>query len=129
MRLRIEAILWILRTGAPWRDLPGHFGNWKSVYDRFRAWTRSGPWAAILEKLSAASADHEYVMIDSTPMAGHAGALQPAGGQRAQAVGRSRASLSTKTPVACDGVGYPLGFIPTGANVSDFDHARPLLKR
>ena len=129
MRLRIEAILWILRTGAPWRDLPGHFGNWKSVYDRFRAWKRSGLWAAILERLSAASADHEYLMIDSTSMRVHAHAANPAGGQLAQAMGRSKASLSTKIHMACDGLGYPLGFILTGANVSDFDQAKPLLKR
>jgi len=45
--LMIEGILWILRTGAPWRDLPLEFGPWKSVYTRFRTWTRSGIWEAI----------------------------------------------------------------------------------
>ena len=129
MRRRIEAILWILRTGAPWRDLPAYFGNWKSVYDRFRAWTESGLWAAILRGLSARHRDDEYLMIDSTAMRVHAHGANPAGGQLAQAMGRSKASLSTKIHLAGDALGYPLGFILTGANVSDFDQAQPLLRR
>lgn len=129
MRLRIEAILWILRTGAPWRDLPPGFGKWKSVYDRFRAWTRTGLWTAIWEALIARSRDDEHLMIDSTAMRVHAHGANPAGGQLAQAMGRSKASLSTKVHMACDALGYPLGFILTGANVSDFDQAKPLLKR
>jgi transposase len=129
MRLRIEAILWIMRTGSPWRDLPASFGRWKSVYDRFRAWTETGLWTAIWDALSARSRDDEYLMIDSTAMRVHAHGANPAGGQLAQAMGRSKASLSTKVHMACDALGYPLGFILTGANVSDFDQAKPLLKR
>ncbi len=128
MRLRIEAILWILRAGAPWRDLPPYFGNWKSVYDRFRAWTNNGLWTAILGGLSRPARDDEYLMIDSTAMRVHAHGANPEGGQLAQAMARSRSSLSTKIHMACDALGYPLGFILTGANVSDFDQAQPLLR-
>lgn len=60
-------------------------------------------------------------MIDSTCARVHQHASGPAGGQLAQAMGRSKASLSTKIHLACDALGYPLGFILTGANVSDFD--------
>lgn len=129
MRLRVEAILWILRTGAPWRDLPGEFGCWQSAYGRFRAWTDSGLWAAIQSALCERGRDDEYLMIDSTAVRVHAHGANPAGGQLAQAMGRSRASLSTKIHLACDALGYPLGFILTGANVSDFDQAKPLLQR
>jgi transposase len=129
MRLRIEAILWILRTGAPWRDLPELFGRWKSVYGRFRAWTESGLWSAILNALSRANVDKEAVMVDSTAMRVHAHGANLAGGQAAQAMARSRSSLSTKIHLACDALGYPLSFILTGANVSDFDQAKPLLAR
>jgi transposase len=128
LKLRIEAILWILRTGAPWRDLPSAFGPWKSVYDRFRAWTRNGLWTAIMVGLSTAARDEEHLMIDSTAMRVHAHGANPAGGQAAQAMARSRSSLSTKIHMASDALGYPLGFILTGANVSDCDQAQPLLR-
>jgi transposase len=67
-------------------------------------------------------------MIDSTSSRVHQHASGPVGGQLAQAMGRSKASLSTKMHFACDALGYPVGFIITGANVSDFDQAKPLLK-
>lgn len=124
----MEAILWILRTGAAWRDLPVCFGPWQSAYSRFREWSRSGLWTSVLSGLSESAGDHEYLMIDSTATRVHAHGANPAGGQIAQAMGRSRASLSTKVHMACDALGYPLGFILTGANVPDIDQGRPLLK-
>lgn len=124
----MEAILWVLRTGAGWRDLPASFGPWQSVYSVFRAWMRSGLWQAIHAGLSEAARDDEYLMIDSTAVRIHAHGAGPAGGQLAQAIGRSKASLSTKIHLACNALGYPLGFILTGANVSDFDQCLPLLR-
>ena len=124
----MEAILWVLRTGVGWRDLPSAFGPWQSVYSCFRTWTRNGLWAAVQTALSAAARDDEYLLIDSTAVRVHAHGAGPAGGQLAQAMGRSKASLSTKIHLACDALGYPLGFILTGANVSDFDQAKPLLR-
>ena len=104
------------------------FGPWKSVYTSFRRWTRSGLWDALLSAISTELRDDEYLRIDSTSSRVHQHASGPAGGQLAQAMGRSKASLSTKIHMACDGLGYPLGFILTGANVSDFDLCKPLLK-
>jgi transposase len=69
-RLMVEGIVWILRTGAPWRDLPKHFGPWKSVYTRFRRWTRQGIWARVLEKL-ADQQDPESYLIDATIVRAH----------------------------------------------------------
>jgi transposase len=117
-----------LRTGAGWRDLPAAFGPWQSVYSCFRTWTHNGLWTALQTALSAAARDDEYLLIDSTAVRVHAHGAGPAGGQLAQAMGRSRASLSTKIHLACDALGYPLGFLLTGANVSDFDQAKPLLR-
>lgn len=116
-----------MRTGAPWRDLPAGFGPWKSVYSAFRRWTGNGLWQALLTKLSAQHRDDEYLMIDSTSSRVHQHAAGPVGGHLAHAMGRSKASLSTKIHLACDALGYPLGFILTGANVSDFDQCKPLL--
>jgi transposase len=82
----------------------------------------------MLAGLSARHRDDEHLMIDSTAMRVHAHGANPPGGQAAQAMARSRSSLSSKIHLACDALGYPLGFILTGANVADFDQAKPLLK-
>lgn len=124
----MEAILWVLRTGCGWRDLPPVFGPWRSVYACFRAWTHRGLWQELFGVLSAVERDDDYLLIDSTGVRVHAHGANPAGGQVAQAMGRSRASLSTKIHLACDALGYPVGFLLTGANVSDLDQAPPLLR-
>ena len=48
-RLFLEAVCWIVRTGAPWRDLPVDYGNWKSVYNRYNRWVKKGHLDKILE--------------------------------------------------------------------------------
>ena len=127
-RRRIEAILWILRTGCGWRDLPRHFGRWQTVYGSFRRWSHAGLWQLILRAVTAANADNEYVLVDSTAVRIHQHGSGPAGGQLAQAMGRSASSLSTKIHLASDALGSPLGLVLTGANVADSIQCRPLLK-
>ena len=50
-RLFLEAVCWIIRTGAPWRDLPPEYGKWKSVYNRYTRWVKKGNFQTILEIL------------------------------------------------------------------------------
>ena len=69
-RLFVEAVLWIARTGSPWRDLPRPFGPWNSVYQRFARWSRRGVWHRIFVQL-AQDADFEEVFIDSTIVRAH----------------------------------------------------------
>ena len=64
-RLFLEAVLWIARTGAPWRDLPDAFGNWNSVWRRFRRWATKGVFEQVFASLSG-DPDFEYVIIDGT---------------------------------------------------------------
>lgn len=64
-RLFVEAILWLVRTGAPWRDLPPHFGKWGSVWKRFRRWAEKGVFERIFSELSQ-DPDFEYALIDGT---------------------------------------------------------------
>jgi putative transposase len=64
-RLFVEAVLWIGRTGAPWRDLPDLFGNWFTVYTRFWRWAQKGVWERVCQVLSE-DPDLEYVAIDAT---------------------------------------------------------------
>ena len=69
-RVFVEAVLWIARTGSPWRDLPQQFGPWNSVYQRFARWSRRGVWHRIFANL-AQDADSEEVFIDSTIVRAH----------------------------------------------------------
>jgi putative transposase len=69
-RLFVDAVLWILRTGAPWRDLPPAFGRWNSVFVRFNRWSRKGVWESLFKAL-ADDPDFEHVMIDATIIRAH----------------------------------------------------------
>jgi len=69
-RMFVEAVLWIARTGAPWRDLPGIFGNWNSAFVRFNRWSAKGVWQAIFAALSD-DPDFEYLIVDSTIVRAH----------------------------------------------------------
>jgi transposase len=74
----LEAVLWIGRTGSPWRDLPVQFGRWHTVYIRFSRWRRKGVWQRVVHAL-AGETEIEHILIDSTIVRAHqhsAGALK-----------------------------------------------------
>lgn len=78
-RMFVEGVLWIVRTGSPWRDLPEAFGEWNSVFRRFSRWSRKGVWQRIFEAMSD-DPDFEYLIIDSTIVRAHQHASGPKGG-------------------------------------------------
>ncbi len=78
-RLFLEAVLWRVRVGGPWRDLPSGFGEWNSVFRRFRRWAERGVFQRIFEALSG-DADFEYVLIDGTIISVHQKASGAKGG-------------------------------------------------
>ena len=80
-RMFVEGVLWIVRTGSPWRDLPERFGDWKNIHRRFSRWTVSGVWEQIFRCL-AEDADNEYAMIDSTIVRAHQQAASGKGGPK-----------------------------------------------
>jgi transposase len=61
----VEAVLWIARTGSPWRDLPESFGNWHRVYVRYNRWSHKGTWSQLFEAI-AEDPDLEYLMVDGS---------------------------------------------------------------
>ena len=80
-RRTLDGIFWIMRTGAPWRDLPEFFGEWNSVYQQFRRWSLSGLWDLLLETLSSSGAAPKTVqMIDATVIRAHHQAAGAKGG-------------------------------------------------
>jgi len=64
-RLLIEAILWIARTGSPWRDLPDMFGNWNTVFKRYRDWVKADVFKQLFDAASEGP-DMEYACVDAT---------------------------------------------------------------
>jgi len=69
-RMFVEAVLRIVRTGSPWRDLPEVFGDWNSVFRRFSRWSHKGVWWRIFEAMSD-DPDFEYRIVDSTIIRAH----------------------------------------------------------
>ena len=71
-REMLNAIVYWLNTGIPWRDLPERFGPWQSVYSRFRAWAKAGVWENVLTNLiQQGIADETTLMLDSTTIKVH----------------------------------------------------------
>ena len=75
----INSVLWILKTGSPWRDLPERYGNWKTVFNRFSNWARSGHWERIFAALRLEK-DEEGVLVDATIARAHQDASGGKGG-------------------------------------------------
>ena len=88
-RLFVEAVLWVGRTGSPWRDLPVEFGPWNSAYVRFARWSDKQIWHKVFAVLRQ-DADFEEVFLDSTVVRAHqhaAGAAKKKGRRRLDVLG------------------------------------------
>ena len=107
-RLMVTGIWYVLRTGVPWRDLPAEFGPWSSVYTRFRRWCASGLWTRLLTILGA-GAYGEIRSVDCSHIKIHQDGANPAGGQSAQAMGRTKGGFNTKLAAVVDAIGRAVG--------------------
>ena len=77
----INGVLWILRTGAPWRDLPEVYGDWKNTHRRFCRWRDKGLWESLLDRFID-DPDHEWLMIDASHCKVHLHAAGAEGGNQ-----------------------------------------------
>ncbi|MEU0647703.1 IS5 family transposase [Streptomyces umbrinus] len=136
----INGMVYKIRTGISWRDLPERYGPWKTVYTRFRRYALDGVFTRALQQIQAhadAAGDIDWlVQIDSTVVRAHqhAAATGRKGGSTGDephdhALGRSRGGLTTKIHLACDGKGRPLAIMLTPGQRHDSVCARPLLER
>ena len=92
----LDGVFWLMRTGAPWRDLPEEFGDWNAVFRQFRRWADSGLWDVILEALGGSEAsDTALQMLDATIIRAHHCA---AGGKGGASATRSAARAAASPP-------------------------------
>jgi len=80
-RLFVNGVLWVLRSGARWSDLPERYGKHKSVHKRFMRWAEKGVWERVFAVLSR-DRDNEYLMLDSTIVRAHQQAATGKGGAK-----------------------------------------------
>ncbi len=86
-RLFLNAVFWILRTGAPWRDLPPDYGDWQNTHRRFCRWRDRGVWEKLFEEVIN-DPDFAWLMIDASYIKAHPHAAGARGGN--QAIGRTK---------------------------------------
>ena len=121
----MEVILWKLRTGATWRDIPQEFCPWQTAYNRFNRWASKGLWNKFFFRLRGVL-DQEWVFIDGSYIRVH----QHASGARngfERAIGQSRGGRTTKIHLATDANGLPIDFKITGGGVHDSQVAKQLI--
>ena len=104
-RLFIEAVLYLARTGTPWRDLPADFGHWDAVYNRFRRWERRGIWRPLWERRQVEDCPPHAPPLSRCDHCAYPSACRGRskknGGHAAPALGRSRGGLSTTIHAGC----------------------------
>ncbi|HEY1858195.1 IS5 family transposase [Acidocella sp.] len=109
-RLFLEAVLWIARTGSPWRDLPPFFGKWNTVFKRYSDWVKAGVFRRLFEAVSD-DPDMEYAMVDATVVKVHRHGQGAKGGPQSQAIGRTVSGWATKILALTDALGNLVHFL------------------
>jgi transposase len=117
-RMFVEGVLWIVRTGSPWRDLPEAFGDWNSVFRRFSRWSIKGVWWRIFEAMSD-DPDFEYLIVDSTIVRAH---------QHAAGAKKGGLKIRRSAARAVAWAGCPVRFALTAGQKGDAPQAAALLE-
>jgi transposase len=124
----VEAIFYVLRTAVAWRDLPPCYGPWNSVYTRWRRWCALGLWQEILRLLSRRAVGRVR-FVDGSHIKLHQFGTNPAGGQSAQAIGRTKGGLNTKLCALVEGQGRLVAAVAAPGQMYEVEAAAPLFLR
>lgn len=128
-RRLLNGILWLLRTGAPWRDLPKRCGSWRTVASRFYRWRRAGIWRRLFEAVqqqadAAGQLDWAIHYVDGTIVRAHQHAAGSPKGAEAEALGRSQGGFSTKIHLRAAGDQQLMTFVLTPSATKPLDLKR-----
>ena len=124
----LNGIFWVLRSGAPWRDLPERFGPRTTCYNRFARWRKAGVWDRLMDAITAAH-DGDIQMIDSTSVRAHQQSATAKRGSADHCLGRSRGGLTTNIHVVVDARGLPIRLGLTAGQTHHGQIADTLLNR
>jgi transposase len=107
-RIIVNALLWLARTGAPWRDLPERYGPWRTVATRFYRWTKSGLWQRLLAEVQAEAdakgeLDGSVHMVDGTSIRAHRHAAGAKGGSNTRHSAAPAVALAASCICAASG--------------------------
>jgi transposase len=126
----LEGILWRLKNGTRWREIPPRYGPWRTCHARLVRWQEDGTWLRILQalqSLQADSIDWANISLDATRIKTHrsaSGARHPKGDE---AIGRSRGGRSSKLHLVVDSACRPLAVLLTAGQASDAANLLPAL--
>ena len=123
----VEAMLYRMRVGCPWRDLPAEFGCWNSIYQQFNRWSLKNKLMKIFKDLVLAP-DLEWEFIDGSIVRAHQHSAGAAGKEN-QAIGKSVGGNTTKIHMAVEACGLPIEFDLTGGEVHDSKAAYELIEK
>lgn len=127
LREMVEGMLYRMRIGCPWRDLPTEFGAWNSIFQKFNRWSSQNKLMMIF-KMLVHEPDLEWEFIDGSIVKAHQHSAGAAS-EEEQAIGKSVAGNTTKIHMAVDGYGLPIEFEITGGEVHDCKIAPELIEK
>lgn len=127
LRQMVEGMLYRMRVGCPWRDLPTEFGCWNSIYQKFNRWSLRGKLMKIFKSLSQ-EPDLEWEFIDGSIVRAHQHSTG-ASSTNNEAIGKSRGGNTTKIHMVVDAYGLPIEFELTGGEVHDCKAAPALIEQ
>lgn len=126
LRRTVEGILYRLRVGCPWRDLPGSFGRWNSVYQAFNRWSADNKLMNIFKSL-VTEPDLEWEFMDGSFVKAHQHS-RGAASKQDEAIGQSCGGNNTKIHMVVESFGLPIEFVITGGQVHDSQVASQLIE-